>query len=74
MTQETITVLLIAIGVYMLIGVLVGVPFALIGAKRVDPNAKEAGLAFRFIIVPGSAALWPLVLAMWLGARKGASS
>ncbi|MEM8835503.1 MAG: hypothetical protein AAGD00_06760 [Planctomycetota bacterium] len=71
MNQETITALLIAVGVYMLLGLLVGVPFAFFGAHRIDEHARSTRLPFRLMIIPGSAALWPIVLALWLRARRG---
>jgi len=36
------------------------------GVDRIDPNARGAGLGFRLLILPGSAALWPLLLRRWI--------
>ncbi len=57
-------------GVYAVCGLLVGLPFVLFGAERIDPTVHGAPRIFRFIILPGAAALWPIVLVKWLSARK----
>ena len=61
-------VLLVAL-VYLLCGLAVGVPFVLRGVDRVDPAARETSLGFRLLILPGTAALWPLLAVKWLRAR-----
>jgi hypothetical protein len=35
------------------------------GVERVDPGAKGTGALFRLIVLPGVAALWPLLLSRW---------
>ncbi|MCI0417642.1 MAG: hypothetical protein L0387_04960 [Acidobacteria bacterium] len=47
---------------YGLFGLLFGVCFVTAGVSRLDPLAKGAGLGFRLLILPGVAALWPLLL------------
>lgn len=54
------------LGAYALMGVLVAVPFACFGAKKVDPAAAKGTWGFKLLIMPGAAALWPLVLARWV--------
>lgn len=56
-----------AVGLYLLIGLVVAIPFVIRGAGKIDPSAREASTGFRLLIVPGSIALWPLVLRRWLG-------
>lgn len=51
---------------YGLIGLLFGVCFVTVGASRLDPVAKGTGPGFRLLILPGAAALWPLLLYRWL--------
>ena len=51
---------------YGLIGLLFGVCFVTVGVSRLDPMAKGAGPGFRLLILPGVAALWPLLLYRWL--------
>lgn len=40
--------------------------FVLRGVDRIDPSAREATWGFRLIVLPGVAALWPLLLRRWL--------
>jgi hypothetical protein len=54
-----------ALAAYGAIGVLFAVPFVLLGAARIDPNAQGATTGFRALIFPGSVALWPWLLARW---------
>lgn len=56
---------------YAIAGMAFAVPFVTLGARRLDPAAGRSGIAFRLIIAPGSAALWPVLLLRWLGARRG---
>ena len=48
--------------VYAGAGLVFGLWFALRGAQRVDPAAADGTWGFRVLIVPGAAALWPLLL------------
>jgi hypothetical protein len=54
---------------YLALGSLFAIAFATLGVSRVDPTAKGSTIGFRLIIVPGAAALWPILLAKWI--RKG---
>ncbi|HVQ24191.1 MAG TPA: hypothetical protein VMV01_03395 [Planctomycetota bacterium] len=54
-------------GAYLAVGLLVAIPFALRGCQRIDPAAATGTWGFRVLIVPGAAALWPLLLRRWLG-------
>jgi hypothetical protein len=49
---------------YCLAGVLVAVAFLAVGLSRVAPGARGA-YAFRPLLLPGLALLWPLVLWRW---------
>ena len=50
---------------YLGAGLAVGVPFVVRGISRVDHSAHDAPWSFRLIILPGTVALWPLVLHTW---------
>ena len=64
-------VFLIALGVYFAGGLVFAIPFALFGAKKIDPHATHGSWGFRLLIVPGTMALWPLLLKRWLaGVRE----
>ena len=57
---------LILLGVYLACGVIFALPFAFLGVGRIDPHASHGSWGFRLLIVPGAAALWPLLLRRWL--------
>lgn len=61
----TVTVLTI----YALVGLAFAIAFVARGVARVDPAAAGAPLGFRLLVLPGVAALWPLLAARWLGRR-----
>ena len=56
------------VGLYLGLGVLFAIAFVLKGAGRVDPLARQGTWGFRLLILPGAAALWPLLASRW---RKG---
>lgn len=51
--------------VYVAIGLGFAIAFVIAGVGRIDPAAKGASLGFRLLIVPGVAALWPILLMRW---------
>lgn len=55
---------------YGVAGALFAIAFVTAGIERVDPVARHAPLGFRFIVAPGCAALWPLLLARWIAAVR----
>ena len=52
---------------YAALGVLFAVVFVTAGIGSVDPVAKGSSIGFRIIILPGVAALWPVLLLQWMG-------
>jgi len=62
-TAEAIVNLLTA---YAAIGLAFAILFVTVGIHRVDTQARGSGLGFRLIILPGVAALWPLLLSRWV--------
>lgn len=65
MTADTVIWLL---QLYGLIGLIIALPFAVLGVGMVADGARGWGLKrilFRLWIIPGAAAVWPLVLAVW---------
>ena len=70
MTQTIATWLSWLLAGYLTIGLLVAVPFVIRGVDRIDPAARGAGWGFRLIIVPGTIALWPLLVLRWAGRRE----
>jgi len=61
-----------ALAYYGLAGAVFALAFVAFGIQRVDPVAEHAPIGFRLIVMPGVAALWPLLLARWVraGARR----
>ena len=51
---------------YALAGALFAAAFVTTGIARVDPVADHAPWGFRLIVMPGVAALWPLLLRRWI--------
>ena len=54
-------------GVYTGIGLLFAIVFLTVGISQVDPDSKGSGVGFRLIILPGVAALWPVLFTRWVG-------
>ena len=54
------------VGIYLALGALFAIAFVIRGCSAIDPTAKGAGVGFRMLIFPASAALWPLLLTKWL--------
>ena len=54
---------------YSVAGAAVALAFILVGVDRVDPAARRA-IAFRPLLLPGAALLWPLVLARWIATER----
>ena len=57
-----------ALTVYGLAGIAFAGGFVIFGIHRVDPVAEHSTIGFRLIVIPGVAALWPLLLTQWLQA------
>ncbi len=74
--MEIASIILFAAAAYGVVGVVVGSAFAIKGVQHVDHAARGAGgpWHFRLVILPGAAALWPLVLVWWMRSdRQGGS-
>ena len=55
--------------VYLGLGLLFAVAFVTAGASRIDPAARGMPWPARLLLVPGAAALWPLMLFKWVARR-----
>jgi hypothetical protein len=60
-----------ALGAYAVAGAAFAIAFLLFGIQRVDPVAEHSSIGFRLMVLPGVAAIWPLLLARWI--RSGRS-
>lgn len=65
--------LLATVSLYVAIGLLFAGAFLTVGISRVDPVSKGSGIGFRLIILPGVAALWPVLLTCWIRAKVHAT-
>jgi len=52
--------------IYMMIGFLFALWFVTKGVGQMDEVAQEVSWWFRLFILPGSMALWPILLIKWL--------
>jgi hypothetical protein len=62
--------ILLFAGAYALSGLLFGAYFVVRGAPRIDEAVHGAPKLFRLLILPASAALWPLMFVKWLRAVR----
>lgn len=60
-------IILIAIGIYLGCGLLFALIFVISGVQKIDPHAARGTWGFRLLIIPGTTALWPILLARWVG-------
>ena len=71
MSTHAALIVLLLVGGYTALGTLFAIVFVAGGVGRIDPAARGAPIAFRLLILPGVAALWPLMLRRWLSAPPG---
>ncbi len=64
------SILLVVAG-YFAIGVVCAALFIVRGISQIDPAAHAATWSFRILIMPGAAAMWPLVMTHWFHATRG---
>lgn len=69
--MDILSILLVGLGGYLVIGLAFALCFVTRPVARVDPIAATSGPVFRAMIVPGVAALWPLMLVKWVRASRG---
>jgi len=51
-------------------GILFASAFVSLWVTRLDPVARDSSIAFRLLIFPGAAALWPYLLKRMIGEWK----
>ncbi len=68
--MPTIGVILLALGGYLLTGLVFALVFTTRLIGRFDPAATTSRWPFRLLIVPGVTALWPWMLARSLRPRE----
>jgi hypothetical protein len=55
---------------YLACGCLFAIPFLWKGLGRIDEGARGAGISFRFMILPGTILLWPILFIKWIRVKK----
>lgn len=66
MYERVATLLVGALYLYGIAGSVFAIAFVITGVKRIDSEAIGSGVAFRLLIIPASAAFWPLLLRRWV--------
>ncbi len=56
----------LGVGLYAGVGLSFAALFVWRGVAAIDPAAASTSIGFRLLLIPGSAALWPLLLRRWL--------
>ncbi|MCC7388330.1 MAG: hypothetical protein IT431_06140 [Phycisphaerales bacterium] len=68
----SLNAILASIAAYLGLGLVFGAVFVARGISAVDPAARGASCGFRLVVLPGVAALWPLMLWRWRRASRRA--
>lgn len=63
-------VVLTVAAAYLAAGLVFAAAFLSRGLARTDPAAADSPWSFRLVILPSVAALWPVVLRLWLMAER----
>jgi hypothetical protein len=61
---------LIIIALYLVSGLLFALPFLIKGIHRLDEGVKKSSVFMMILILPGTVALWPLLLSKWRKTKK----
>ncbi len=69
MTEPAAELIWLVLAAYLGFGLVLAVIVLVFGLKRLEPNAGNMPLRVRALILPGLAALWPLVLVRLAGLR-----
>jgi hypothetical protein len=66
MSVETAQAIAATLAGYLVLGLAFALAFVSRGVAAIDPAARGMPLLARLLVVPGAAALWPLLLWKWL--------
>ena len=64
-----INLVLLLLGIYLLLGLVFSIVFALAGITRVDPVTRGSPILLRAALFPGVVALWPMMAWKWKHAQ-----
>jgi len=66
MSDSIASAILLTLAAYIAAGVCFAFGFVFRGIYTIDPAAVHAPLTFRAVLIPGAAALWPVLLRRWM--------
>lgn len=69
MIEKLVTIVLIGIFIYLVIGIVFYFPFMKRGVHLIDKGVKGTPKFFKVLIFPGIIALWPLLYKKWRAAK-----
>ena len=64
--ETVVHIFVLALQIYLLIGVLFAIIIQKNGLKKIDPVVEGAGRWFRVLTFPGIVALWPILMSKWI--------
>ncbi|MDX2247225.1 MAG: hypothetical protein SF052_10635 [Bacteroidia bacterium] len=65
MFETIVSFVFMLLGLYLLAGLVFGVYFVFKGVEKIDEGAQGTRWGFRLLILPGTIALWPILLRKW---------
>lgn len=69
--MDTVVYMVVLVaGLYLLAGAVFAIFFLIKGITKMDTSAHGSGWGFRLIILPGTIALWPVLLSKWMKSKK----
>ena len=60
---------ILVVGIYGGMGFILGIPFCLKGAGRIDPAARDTSLFFKLLLLPGMIIFWPFLYYRWISGK-----
>lgn len=69
MTEQAAEIVWLSLAAYLWVGLCLAVSTLLFGLRQLETGAAAMPLGVRLLILPGLAALWPLVIARIFGLR-----
>jgi len=65
MMEQVITIVLSAVGLYMLLGINFYLGIYLKNMKKLDPGTDDTSKVFKLLIAPGFMIFWPIFFKKW---------
>ena len=67
--MSPIALILLVLAAHLALGALFALPFLARGVALIDPATRGSSPWFRVLILPGVAALWPVLAVRWARSR-----